>query len=178
MTLKKLKEQQIISLGGNEIDLNSDNMKFNEMSLSEYYQLESGYYDYFSAQLAYADFLVTSRDNDLDALYGEKFAHYKDEGGSDKMAEARSKSDLAVVEAQKSLAVAKLKKNLLAQYLRSWDRNHENALALGHMLRKEMDKLNMTIKAPYGSEIGAKEFDFADLEKELNNDRPDQDDKV
>lgn len=175
LELKKIKEQQNISLGGVEIDLNSDHMKFNEMSLSEYYQRESGYYDYYSAQLAFADFLVSSRDNEFDAMFSEKFATYKEQGGlSDKLAEAKAKSDPVVVEAAKALAVSKLKKNLLQQYLRSWDRNHENALALGHMLRKEMDKLNMTVKDKPST---AKYFDFDELEK-ISDDRPDKNDEI
>lgn len=168
LELKKLKEQQNITLGGNEIDLNPDFMMFNEMSLSEYYQRESGYYDYYSAQLAYADFLVTSRDNECDVMFSERFSFYKDMGGSDKLAEAKAKSDPSVVDSLKALAVAKLKKNLLQQYLRSWDKNHENALALGHMLRKEMDKLNMTIKEKPMPET--KYFDFNEFEKEVAND--------
>lgn len=34
---------------------------------------------------------------------------------------------------------------LLQQYLRSWDKAHDNAQSLGHFLRKEMDKLNADI---------------------------------
>ena len=179
MMLKKLKEQQKISLGGNEIDLSPDYMMFNEMSLSEYYQREGGYYDYYSAQLAYADFLVITRDNDCDALYSEKFHYYKEEiGGSDKLAEARAKADPVVIEAKKALAISKLKKNLLQQYLRSWDRNHENALALGHMLRKEMDKLSMNVRERFGTPLEAREFDPEELEKGLNDGRPNKDDEV
>ena len=34
---------------------------------------------------------------------------------------------------------------LLKQHLRSWDKAHENAQSRGHMIRKEMDKLNTDI---------------------------------
>ena len=170
--LKKTDQQQKFKLGETEIDLNPDHMMFSEVSLSDYYQQESGFYDYYSAQLAYADFLVTTRENNYDALYSEKFHNYKGEGGSDKLAESRAKSDAEVVEAKELVAAAKLKKSLLQQYLRSWDRNHENALALGHMLRKEMDKLNMTVRDRSGhveisaNKMGIKEFDFEEFENE------------
>jgi hypothetical protein len=34
---------------------------------------------------------------------------------------------------------------LLQQHLRAWDKNHDNAQSRGHMIRKEMDKLNIDI---------------------------------
>jgi hypothetical protein len=33
----------------------------------------------------------------------------------------------------------------LKQHLRAWDKSHDNAQSMGHMLRKQMDKLNAEI---------------------------------
>ena len=37
------------------------------------------------------------------------------------------------------------KVTLLKQHLKAWDKAHENAMSRGHMVRKEMDKLNTDI---------------------------------
>ncbi len=171
MTLEKWENQQKINLGDQELDLDSKLMSFSDMTLSEYYQKEGGYYDYFSSQLATAEYILATRENDYDALYSSKFAVLKDEGGSDKLIEAKVKADLEVQEAQKAVTISKYKKSLLQQYLRSWDRNHENALALGHMIRKEMDKLGVSVKETEESKFShdiktlAKEFDMEEFEK-------------
>jgi len=169
----KIAEQQKIKLGEVSIDLNPDNMYFSESTLSEYYQREGGYYDFYSAQLAYADYLLSVRANDYENVYNLKFREYKDQGGSDKYAEARAKSDAEVIDAAEKLALAKYKRNLLQQHLRAWDRNHENALALGHMIRKEMDKLHFEVKSSphhFPSHISefAQELDLDELKKEEN----------
>ena len=139
-------DQQKFVLGEEEIDLNPENLKFNEQNISEYYQNEGGNYDYFSSKLAYADFLLARRDLEYDVVYNEKFATNKELGGSDKYVESKTKADPEVVEAKEVAIMAKLKKNLLQQHVRSWDRNHDNALSLGHMLRKEMEKLGFEVK--------------------------------
>jgi hypothetical protein len=144
--MKKLTEQQVFVLGEVEINLDPANLKFNEQTISEYYQKEGGNYDYYSSQLAYSDFLLSKRELIYDVVYNEKFAANKELGGSDKYVEAKTKSDEDVVEAKEDVILAKYKKNLLQQHIRSWDRNHDNALNLGHMLRKEMDKLGLELK--------------------------------
>ena len=168
--MKKLKEKQVFVLGEQEIDLDPDKLKFNEQTISDYYQNEGGNYDYYSSQLAYADFLLSKRELAYDVIYNEKFASNKELGGSDKYVEAKTKSDEDVFEAKEDVITAKYKKSLLQQHIRSWDRNHDNALNLGHMLRKEMDKLGMDLKGDrvaYEEEMKAggmaPELDLGDL---------------
>jgi hypothetical protein len=144
--MKKLNEQQVFVLGEQEIDLNPERLKFNEQTISQYYQDEGGYYDYYSSQLAYADFLLSKRELAYDVIYNETFAANKEMGGSDKYVEAKTKANDEVVAAKEDVITAKYKKGLLQHHIRSWDRNHDNALNLGHMLRKEMDKLGMDLK--------------------------------
>jgi len=144
--MKKEEAQEVVILGDQRIELDSEKLKFNETNLSKYYQEESSYYDYFSAQLAHADYLLLQRELEYDKIYNEKFYTNKDEGGSDKYVESKTKADSEVIEAREEILQAKYKKNLLQQHIRAWDKNHDNALSLGHMLRKEMDKLGLELK--------------------------------
>ena len=152
--MDKVTEQQTFMLGDQEISLDPNNLKFNEQTISEYYQNEGGHYDYYSSKLADADHLLLKRELIYDVIYNEKFVLNKELGGSDKYVEAKTKSDEDVVRAKEDVILAKHKKGLLQQHVRSWDRNHDNALSLGHMLRKEMDKLGFEIKENESKEFG------------------------
>jgi len=144
--VKKLESQQKFTLGEIELDLDAKNLKFNESNLNQYYQEESGNYDYYSAQLVYADYLLAQRELAYDDIYNSKFVENKDAGGSDRYVEAKTKADEEVIARRNDVIMAKYKKNLLQQYIKAWDKNHENALNLGHHLRKEMEKLGFEIK--------------------------------
>jgi hypothetical protein len=144
-----------IKIGSDELDLDAKKLSFNEATLTNYIQQEGGYYNNIGSFLARAELLHERRLMELDALKGEKFKEYKDEGGSDKYADARTYSDPDVQEARSKVASAKFKVRLIQQHLRAWDKNHENAQSLGHQLRKEMDKLNGEIRGG-----GGRDYEF------------------
>jgi len=144
-------EKETLNIAGSEIVLDPDHLKFDETTLTHYIQTEGGYYDNFGAFLALAEKVQHLREIEYDQIYTERFVEAKENGGSDKLAEAKSKSDLDVVEAKKLVVEAKYKVKRLQQHLRAWDRNHDNAQSLGHMIRKEMDKLNSDIMTRYSS---------------------------
>jgi len=144
-------EKETLNIAGNEVILDPDNLKFDETTLTHYIQTEGGYYDNFGAFLAMAEKVQHLREIEYDQIYTERFAEAKEHGGSDKLAEAKSKSDPDVIEAKKLVVEAKYKVKRLQQHLRAWDRNHDNAQSLGHMIRKEMDKLNSDIMSRYSS---------------------------
>jgi hypothetical protein len=137
--------KRIIKLGNEEISLDPLNMSFNENTLSNYLEHEYGWINYFGEKLADVEALMKLREIDYDATYGEKYDKYKTEGCTEKQAEARTKSDIEVIDARKKVVDAQHKQKLLYQHLRAWDKNHENAQSRGHFLRKEMDKLNKEI---------------------------------
>lgn len=141
-------ELKVINLGGKEVKLDPKNLEFNEHTLSEYMEKEAGWYDYFGAKLADAEYLMQRAELEYDVIYSERFKENKDKGCSDKLAEANAKADPDVEEARLAAHAAKHKVKLLQGHLRAWDRAHENAQSRGHFLRKEMDKLNKDI---YGS---------------------------
>lgn len=135
----------VIEVGGDKVHLDPKNLEFNETTLTTYLQREGGWYNNFGGYLAVAEFLMQQAEIAHEALFGQKFRDYKDEGGSDKYAESRTEADDEVVESKKKVAEAKLRVRLLTQHLRAWDKNHENAQSLGHFLRKEMDKLGTDV---------------------------------
>lgn len=142
------KNINIIHVNGEEVILDSSRLAFSESTLSEYIETEAGYYDYFGAKLAQAERELQNADTIYEIVYSQKFAFYKEEDNcSDKLSEAKTKSDNDVVKAKKNVIEAKLIVRLLQQHLRSWDKNHENAQSRGHYLRKVMDKLGGEIKS-------------------------------
>ncbi len=121
---------------------------FSEATLSEYIEKEGTYYDYYGAMLADAEREQADKEHAHDVVYSERFKEHKDQGCSDKLAEANSKADADVQAAKEELLDAKHNVKLLQQHLRAWDKNHENAQSRGHFLRKEMDKLSKDIMTP------------------------------
>ncbi len=85
------------------------------------------------------------KDYEHDVLFSAAYERSKEDGCTDKLAEANAKKDSNVCEAKKEIIVAKHKVTLIKQHLKAWDKAHENAMSRGHMIRKEMDKLNSDI---------------------------------
>jgi hypothetical protein len=136
-----------IKVGDEVVNLDEKNLNFDETTLTTYLQKEGGFYNNFGGYLAKAEYLLQYRELDHETEYADKFKMYKDEGGSDKLAEAKTESDPDVIEAKKKVIEAKYLVRQLVQHLKAWDKNHENAQSLGHHLRKEMDKLSNEIRA-------------------------------
>ena len=153
-------KKQTVKLGSMEVIIDPENMKFNESNLSMYLEREGSWYDYFGQRLADAEAFLARHDLEYDIKYADKFKHYKEQGSSDKLAEAYSKSEPEVEEAKKRSIASKHKVRLLQQHLRAWDKNHDNAQSRGHMIRKEMDKLNIDI-------YKSKQFD-ADIDSKVS----------
>ena len=82
---------------------------------------------------------------EYDILFSSSYERSKEEGCTDKLAEANAKKDTNTCEAKKEIIGAKHKVTLLKQHLKAWDKAHENAMSRGHMVRKEMDKLHTDI---------------------------------
>jgi len=152
-------EVRVIKLGEKEVKLDPSNMKFNEITLNDYMEREAGWYDYFGSMLADAEYVMQRMESSHDTLYSERFKEHKENGCSDKLAEANAKADPDVEKAKLDYLAAKHKVRLLQNHLRAWDKAHENAQSRGHFLRKEIDKLN--------KDIYAKPDNF--LERQLDN---------
>lgn len=134
-----------LNIGERVARIDPQNLKFNEATLNEYIQKEAGYYDNFGSHLAMAEKLLQREEMLHEKMYSDRFAEAKDNGASDKKAEAIAKGDSEVVILKENIIEAKYKVQRLRRHLYAWDKNHDNAQSLGHMLRKEMDKLNAEI---------------------------------
>lgn len=141
--------KEVLNVGGEEVVLDPANLKFNENTLTEYIKTEAGWYDNFGGYLARAEKLLQYCESEYDNLYNLRFYEFKDQGGSDKLAEARAKTDSDVQEARKLAIEAKHLVSRLKNHLRAWDRSHDNAQSMGHMLRKQMEQLNLDIRSAY-----------------------------
>jgi hypothetical protein len=139
-------KKETLDVGGEEVTVDPENMRFNEATLSEYLKKEGGWYDNFGGYLARAEKILQICENEYDARFNYKFYEYKADGGSDKFAEARAKIDSDVQDAKKAAVEAKYLVSRLKNHLRAWDRNHDNAQSLGYNLRKEMGLYNNDIR--------------------------------
>lgn len=134
-----------IKIGDQEILLDNTRLAFNEISLNNFMENLALWYDYFSQKLAEAEAILAYKEYEYEILFSTKYEQSKTEGCTDKLAEANAKKDAEVCNAKRDIIAAKHKVTLLKQHLRSWDKAHENAQSRGHMIRKEMDKLNTDI---------------------------------
>lgn len=137
--------QTTIKVGGQEVVLDNSRLAFNEVSLNAFMENLALWYDYFSQKLAEAEALLAYKEYEYDVLFSSSYEKTKESGATDKLAEANAKKDPEVCEVKKEIIAARHKVTLLKQHLKSWDKAHENAMSRGHMVRKEMDKLNTDI---------------------------------
>ncbi len=142
---KEIGEQmgkEVLEFESFKVHVDSENLKFDEQSLSNYIQLEGGYYDNFGAFLALAERFMQNREARYEKLYNERFIEAKDNGGSDKLAEAKAKADSDVADLKQEIISARYIVNRLKNHLKAWDKNHDNAQSMGHTLRKQLDRLH------------------------------------
>jgi hypothetical protein len=134
-----------IKIGDQEILLDNSRLSFNEITLNSFMENLGLWYDYFSQKLAESEALLAYREYEYELAFSSAYEKAKEEGCTDKLAEANAKKEQKVSELKKEIISAKHKVTLLKQHLRSWDKAHENAQSRGHMIRKEMDKLSTDI---------------------------------
>lgn len=148
----KENKENYVKVGDEAVFLNPEVLTFDEARLNQYLQEEAGWYNYYGQKLADAESYLQWFETQYDVRYSTKFRFFKDEGGSDKMAEAKAKADPEVETAKKAVIAGKRSVKKLQQYLRAFDKSHDNAQSFGHMLRREMDKLQNRINAGRSAE--------------------------
>jgi hypothetical protein len=134
-----------IKIGDQEIVLDNTRLAFNEITLNSFMENLGLWYDYFSQKLAEAEALLAYKEYEHELAFSSAYEKFKEEGCTDKLAEANARKQSDVSDYKKDTISAKHKVILLKQHLRSWDKAHENAQSRGHMIRKEMDKLSSDI---------------------------------
>ena len=134
-----------VDLDGEPIVLDPKRFQFNDASLGKFMEDVSLWYDYYSSKTSKAEGLLVDSETVHEQKYLEKFLAGKQEGFSDKAADAYGKTDLIVRECQEKVNKYKLATKQLKEYLKSFDKAHSMAMNRGFMIRKEMDKLNSDI---------------------------------
>lgn len=142
-----------VKVNDEEIFLDPDKLKFDESNLSEYLENEASWYNYYGQKLADAEHYYQKCELAVEKVSADKFVRFKIGKGSDKYCEACVDSDDDVQELKVKAMEAKRYVRKLHQHLRAWDRNHDNAIQLGHNLRREMDKLQPKIYSKMDDQI-------------------------
>lgn len=145
-----------VVIKGEEFCLDSDRLVFNEASLTKYLQEEAAWYNHVAQKQADADAELKRKSLEYEVKYAEKFRTYKEQGGSDKLAESNTKADIEVEAAANAEIDARLVVDSIKLYLRALDKSHDNAQSYGHFLRKEMDKLMTDIRMASDNDIERK----------------------
>lgn len=149
-------DAKVVVVRGVEVVLDPSRLTFNEANLSRYLQEEAAWYNFISQNLADAETEKQIKELHYETKYSDKFKFYKEQGGSDKLAESNANADVEVVAHKQAVLEAINKVKSLQYYLKALDKSHENAQSFGHMLRKEMDKLYTDIKKSTDTDFEAK----------------------
>ncbi len=140
-TLEEILEQTpSVKVGEQKVYLDPNRLMFNEQSVGAWLEESGAWYAYFASQLADAEYLKDARDADYESKYASLFVSYKENGCSDKLADASAKSNEELEEAKKGITRAKHAVKCLQQHLRAWDKAHDSAQNRANTFRKEMEK--------------------------------------
>jgi hypothetical protein len=77
-----------------EAIINSEFLRFDETTLSSYIQTEAGYIDNFGGSLALAEKNLQNKEMYHERIYSERFIEAKENGSTEKLAEAKSKAEI------------------------------------------------------------------------------------
>ncbi len=133
-------------IGEQNFEIDSDNLKFSDATLNSFFEKISGITDYVGSALAEA----TRQHSLLEARYKQdyiaKFKHFKEDGKSDKTSELYAEGDPDVALIKEAVINAKYVKDRIFAHLNALNNARDDAHNRGHMLRKEMDKLDMEVR--------------------------------
>jgi hypothetical protein len=151
-----------IVVAGEKVVLDPANLKFNEATLTQFLDREGSWYDYFGRMLANAEAEAAVAKEAAEVAFLQAFNEYRLEVSSDKRAESMARVENGVIQAKNHQLNAEHKVKLLKQHLRSFDKAHDNAISMGHNLRKEMEMTgNRIYSRPSGNDVS---FDDIKLE--------------
>lgn len=128
-------------------EIDTANLVFSDATINQFFERISGIIDYVGAGHAKAMYWASKLDHEHKQKFIEKFKDYKAQGKSDKTAELSAEGDPDVAVVKEKYLQAKYTKDRLYAHLNALNNAREDAHNRGHMLRKELDKLNMEIKS-------------------------------
>jgi hypothetical protein len=163
-------QKRIVNLDGQDIVLDPANLRFSDPTLNQFFELVSGFCDYYGQKLADANRAVARAEQLYDRLYIEKFKVYREEGKSEKTSELYAKAEAEVVKAKTAVHEVTHKRDSVWNHLKALNAAREDAHNRGHFLRKELDKINMEVRA--GNETAAYEPPARQSPVSTRNDSP------
>ena len=139
---------RIITVEGEDVVLDPRNLRFTDATLNQFFELVSGFCDYYGQKLAEANRSVARCEQLFERFYIEKFRHFREnEGKSEKTSELYSKAEDEVVRAKSAVHEMTFKRDSILNHLKALNAAREDAHNRGHFLRKELEKLNMDVRA-------------------------------
>jgi hypothetical protein len=140
-----MQNKEEFKIGDQTFVLDPSNLKFSDATLNKFFENVSGIIDYIGVAHAGAMRQFSLYEHEYKQKYIEKFKEYKDLGKSDKTAELFAEADPEVAMLKEKSINARYVKDRIYAHLGALNSAREDAHNRGHMLRKEMDKLNMDI---------------------------------
>lgn len=133
-------------IGDQTFEIDSDNLKFTDATLNTFFEKISGITDYVGAALAEANRQHSLLEHRCKQEYIRKFKEYKEAGKSDKTSELYAEGEADVVILREATVNARYLKDRLFAHLNALNNARDDAHNRGHMLRKELQKLDMDIR--------------------------------
>ena len=140
-----LENIRTIDLEDEIVILDPNRLSFNDASLSKYMEEFGLWYDYFSSKVAKAEELVANAELETENRKDEYFLKGKSEGLTEKAALAYANTQTEVKDWAKKVNKLTSFSKQLKEFAKALDKAYNMAQSRGHMLRKEMDKLNSDI---------------------------------
>lgn len=142
--------KRTFTLDGAEIILDPANLKFTDPTLNQFFELVSGFCDYYGQKLADANRSVSRAEQLFERLYIQKFKEFREgvggEGGkSEKTSELYAKAEAEVVKAKSAVHETVYVRDSVLNHLKALNAARDDAHNRGHFLRKELEKMNLTV---------------------------------
>ena len=145
-------QKRTFNLDGDDIVLDPANLKFSDPTLNQFFELVSGFCDYYGQKLADANRAVARAEQLYERLYIEKFKEFREgcngeSGKSEKTSELYAKAETEVTKAKTAVNETVYKRDSIWNHLKALNAAREDAHNRGHFLRKELDKLGMEVRS-------------------------------
>lgn len=140
-------QNEKFDIGGQTFELDHNNLKFTDATLNKFFENISGIIDYIGVAHAESMRQHSLNEHAYKQKYIEKYKELKEAGKSDKTAELFAEGDVEVSFLKEKSINSKYLKDRIYAHLGALNSAREDAHNRGHMLRKEMDKLNMDISS-------------------------------
>lgn len=140
--MEPIENIRVIDLGDEQIVLDPARLRFNDASLHKFMEDLGIWYDYFTSKTAKAEELFANAELAREFRHDQLFLQAKSEGLTEKASEAYARTQDEVQGLHKQENALKSAVKQMKEYVKALDKAYSMAQNRGHMIRKEMDKLD------------------------------------